>query len=334
MPNQLLFFSAAVLSAVSIIIVVSFGLVWWFISQPTFSHNTYSKKTVDVQRLRQTIQVLSEDYNPRNYQNVTNLNKSAAYIKDHFEKAGASSISYQRYSIQGNEYVNVIAIFGSNNKERLIIGAHYDSFGNTPGADDNASGVAGLIELAYLFGKYPVSESVELVAYTLEEPPFFGTQFMGSAHHAKTLVEQEISVSLMICLEMIGYYTDQPGSQGFPYKILRLFYPDRGDFLAVVGRLDQRRYIKQIKGFMKGSTDLPIYSISVPSAVPGIDFSDHRNYWHHNLPAVMITDTAFYRNKAYHETGDTIDRLNFKKMAQAVISVYEAVYNFQEANRR
>ena len=148
---------------------------------------------------------------------------------------------------------------------------------------------------------------------------------MGGAHHARWLHERNVKVKCMIALEMIGYFSSEPGSQQYPSPALKLFYPNRGNFIAVVGRLDQRKIVKKIKGLMKGAADMPVYSINAPLAVAGIDFSDHRNYWVYGHDAIMITDTAFYRNRLYHEPGDTADRLNYDSMGKVVIQVFEAI---------
>jgi hypothetical protein len=129
----------------------------------------------------------------------------------------------------------------------------------------------------------------------------------------------------MIALEMIGYFSSVPGSQLYPVPALKIFYPNTGNFIAIVGRLDQRKIVKRIKGLMKGATDLPVYSVNAPTIVSGIDFSDHRNYWKYGYDAVMITDTAFFRNQEYHEPGDTAERLNYELMGKAVIQVFEAI---------
>ncbi len=316
-------------TVVAILVVIVVG-AWLVLTQPTFSKNVRSTKSVDVDRLQQHVRKFSEEFSPRDYQHVDNLNRCAAYIAQQFSRAGATAVKVQEFTASGRQYSNVRALFGEHKvgTERLIVGAHYDAVENTPGADDNASGVAGLLELATLLGQYPLPGTVELVAYSLEEPPFFATRQMGSAHHAEALAEEETPVSLMISLEMIGYYNDQPGSQDYPMSLLRLFYPGKGNFLAVVGRLDQRQVAKAIKGSMKGTTDLPIYSISAPTMIPGIDFSDHRNYWEYGHAAVMVTDTAFYRNQEYHGRGDTVDRLDYQRMGQAVVAVYEALNRY------
>ena len=225
----------------------------------------------------------------------------------------------------GKTYQNVIGFFGNPTGERIVIGAQYDARSKTPGADDNASGIAGLIELAYLIGRQDLRTGIELVAYSLEEPPFFGTEDMGSAHHARRLHEQKVAVKCMIALEMIGYFSSEPGSQSYPMPILKIFYPSKGDFIAIIGRLDQRGIVKKIKNFMQGTTDMPVYSVNAPTFVSGIDFSDHRNYWKYDYEAVMITDTAFYRNPHYHKPGDIAESLNYELMGKIVIQVFEAV---------
>lgn len=316
------------------LLMIPMVITWMVLTQPTFIKNTRSGKHVDEHKLQKHVRMLSEQYAPRDYTHVDDLNRCAAYIWEHFKQAGATSTHFQAFSKFGREYKNVIAFFGGSRQKRIVIGAHYDAIAITPGADDNASGIAGLIELAYLFGKHPIPGAIELVAYTLEEPPFFGTNDMGSAHHAEQLAEQGISITLMITLEMIGCFTDQEGSQNFPMPVLNWFYPNKGNFIAVVGRLDQRRLTKRFKGAMKGATDLPVYSINAPPAIPGIDFSDHRNYWNYGFHAIMVTDTAFYRNTAYHGVDDTADRLDFVRMAQVVVGVYEAVKRTCEDERK
>lgn len=306
------------------LLIIPIFSTWILVAQPTFTKNSSSHLTLDSSKLRAHVLKLSKDYFPRSHTNAKNLDRCAEYILAHFKEAGADT-SLQEFMVLGKKYQNVIGFFGDKTGERIVIGAHYDARINTPGADDNASGISGLIELAYLIGKEKLNTGIEFVAYTLEEPPFFGTENMGSAHHAKLLHDQKVKIKCMIALEMIGYFSNAPGSQSYPMPALKIFYPSKGNFIAIVGRLDQRKLVKRIKGLMKGATDLPVYSVNAPLIVPGIDFSDHRNYWKYGYDAVMITDTAFYRNQEYHEPGDTAERLNFELMAQAVIQVFEAI---------
>jgi Zn-dependent M28 family amino/carboxypeptidase len=203
-----------------------------------------------------------------------------------------------------------------------VIGAHYDSHGGTPGADDNASGIAGLLELAHLLGRSAPGRPVELVAYTLEEPPHFRSPHMGSVWHARALKAEGRDVELMLSLEMIGYFSDSPGSQAYPLAAMKLAYPDRGNFIALVGQFGDFGLSRSVKAAMSGATDLPVYSLNAPAFVQGVDFSDHRSYWAQGYPALMVTDTAFMRNRNYHRVGDTFDKLDYKRMAMVVQSVY------------
>src|SRR4030095_13156360 len=167
---------------------------------------------------------------------------------------------------------NVICSWGQESNQRIVVGAHYDSYHEYPAADDNASGVAGLIELARLLSAARLPVQVDLVAYTLEEPPYFGTPQMGSVVHAQSLRKEGISVKAMLSLEMIGYFSDAPDSQSFPVSMLRAFYPSQGNFIAVVGSLGESGLVRRVKRAMIGVSPLPVYSINAPRSVPGVDF--------------------------------------------------------------
>jgi hypothetical protein len=306
------------------LLIIPIFFTWILVAQPTFTKNSPSHLSLESSRLKAHVLKLSKDYFPRSHTNTKNLDRCADYILAHFEKAGADT-SIQEFTVLGKKYQNVIGFFGDKTGERIVIGAHYDAYIDRPGADDNARGVSGLIELAYLIGKEKINTGIEFVAYTLEESPFFGTQDMGSAHHARLLHDRKVRVKCMIALEMIGYFSSEPGSQLYPIPVLKIFYPNKGNFIAIVGRLDERKIVKKIKGLMKGATDLPVYSVNAPLIIAGIDFSDHRNYWKYGNDAVMITDTAYYRNQEYHEPGDTAERLNYELMGKVVIQVLEAI---------
>jgi hypothetical protein len=298
--------------------------IGFVLAQPSCRRNPPSAFTVDPARLRTHVDALAIEFHPRNWHHPDNLERCADYIARHFAEAGAA-IEFQTFQVAGQTYRNVIGRFGGRPDGRLIVGAHYDACGDTPGADDNASGVAVLIELAGLLGRQPPAPTVELVAYTLEEPPFFATEHMGSAVHAARLAAEPTGLRGVIVLEMVGFFSDRRGSQSYPLPLLHLLYPSRGNFIGVVGRWDQGPWIKTVKAGMQDRTPLPVYSIRAPQAVPGIDLSDHRNYWPHGIPAVMVTDTAFFRNPAYHTAGDTPERLDYVRMAQVAVAVFEAL---------
>lgn len=299
-------------------------LCFWITQPLIFSPKIENSTKVDSEKLRIHVEKISNEFYPRSQANLVNLNKTADYIKSEFEKSGGK-VSEQNYRVEGREFRNIISLFGNEMNERIIIGAHYDSCGDTVGADDNASGVAGLIELANLLGKEDLPIQTELIAYTLEEPPFFATTGMGSHVHAKSLKENEVKVRLMISLEMIGYFSDEPNSQEFPVSILKLLYPTKGNFISIVGNFTNILTVRNIKSAMQSTSDLLVYSTNVPTLIPGVDFSDHRNYWIFGYEAIMITDTAFYRNKNYHTTADTPEKLDYVRMAKVVEGVYKYI---------
>jgi peptidase M28-like protein len=310
--------AAAVLLIVALCIYMTQPLIW--------IANVSSPISVDPARLETHVRALSESFGPRDESHPENLDRCAAYIRREFESAHAR-VSEQPFTVYGKTYRNIIANFGPETKEVVVVGAHYDTDGPLPGADDNASGVAGLLELARLLGAAQLPVRVELVAYTLEELPFFRSEQMGSAMHAKALKREGAVVRVMFSLEMIGYFSDAPDSQHFPISALSLFYPSEGNFISVIGKMGAGTLVRKIKRAMAEATSLPVYSINAPRLIPGVDFSDHLSYWREGYPAVMITDTAFYRNGNYHTMWDTAERLDYQRMSQVVEGVYAAVIN-------
>jgi Zn-dependent M28 family amino/carboxypeptidase len=279
---------------------------------------------VDTQALEAHVRTLSENYHPRSHENRTKLDAAADYVHAQLAKSGAKVIE-QVYQADDIKARNISVNFGPATGERLVIGAHYDSHYHTPGADDNASGVAGLIELARLLAKAELKRPVELVAYTLEEPPYFRTDEMGSAQHARALKARDVPVRLMVSIEMIGYYSDEDNSQTYPLAALKAIYPTRGDFIGVVGRFDDMSDVRRVKAAMRGASSLPVVSMNAPALLKGVDFSDHLNYWAEGYPALLITDTSFFRNHHYHELTDVSSTLDFPRMAQAVQGIYAAI---------
>lgn len=303
---------------------------WAWVTQPLLPSRMQERNAIAVKpaRLEAHVRMLSDTFSPRDAHHPENLDRVAAYIRHEFTRA-QGRVSEQPYQVTGITYRNVIARFGPDSPERIVVGAHYDTAGEQPGADDNASGVAGLIELASVLGNVSLPVCVELVAYTLEESAF-RTEHMGSAVHAQSLRQNGVAVRVMFSLEMIGYFTDTPQSQRFPLPGLTLFYPTRGNFIAVIGKLDQGLVVRQVKQAMRSAAVLPVYAMTAPRWVRGIDFSDHRNYWDAGYDAVMITDTAFYRNANYHTVRDTPETLDYERMAMVVQEIYAAVLAFAQ----
>lgn len=317
-PLLILWTTRLVLSLAAILL-----FVWLLLARPAFiaqkqPHN--GTRQVDQTLLRRYVKALSVDYVPRDYTHPDQLDAAAGYIKTQFKKMGLN-VEEQKFRVGGNEYQNLTVEFGPHSGTKIIVGAHYDAAGPYPGADDNASGVAALLELARLLRNQPLAKNITLVAYTLEELTPYGLDTMGSYRHAARERNNKSEIELMIALEMLGYYTDRPDSQSYPLKLLHLFYPQRGNFIAVVDQLFSA-WGRKIKIAMSRTADIPVYSINAPRFIRGVDFSDHRNYWEQGYPAVMITDTAFYRNLTYHTQADTFDRLNYQKMAEVVYGLY------------
>jgi len=284
----------------------------------------------DKTRILKDLKFLVKSPIARYDEHVERLNECAKYIFDEFKKL-TEDVEEQKYLVGGKEYKNVICSFGPKDADRIIVGAHYDVCENQPGADDNASGVAGMLEVARMLKSQSSSLKcrVDFVAYTLEEPPNFRTANMGSAVHAKMLFDNHIKVKRMICLEMIGYYSDKRGSQEYPIGLMRLFYPEKANYIAVVGKIGQGKSIRKTRKAMRENSEIKVCSINSPAFVPGIDFSDHLNYWKYGYSAVMITDTAFYRNANYHEKTDTLETLNIDKMAEVVKGVFASIVGMQ-----
>jgi len=304
--------------------VITLG-AWFLLARPVLGSIKPGAPlpAVSADNLRRHVEDVVGHY-PRNYVSIENLDAVTGYVADGMRSCGAR-VSFQDYTADGLSYRNVVGMFGPDTGGRVVVGAHYDGAYDTPGADDNASGVAGLLELARLFGENPPPFPVELVAWTLEEPPYFATPEMGSAMHAKIRAEEGADIRLVVALETIGVFKDGDGSQDYPTPLLRLYYPSQGDFIAVVGITSQGGTVARVKKLMRGATDLPVHAIAAPTFIPGIDFSDHRSYWEYGYDAVMVTDTAFYRNKHYHTALDTPDRLDYGRMAKVVEGIYAVV---------
>jgi Zn-dependent M28 family amino/carboxypeptidase len=260
----------------------------------------------------------------RNYRNIEELNKIANYIFNDFKKY-SDSVYFQEYKINDKTYKNVICTFGNENQKTIVIGAHYDVCGDQEGADDNASGVIGLLELAKQFKGQKLNNRIELVAYTLEEPPYFRTQNMGSFVHAKSLKDNNRNVFGMVSLEMIGYFDEAKHSQDYPIGIMSWFYGNKGNYITLVNKFGKGKFARQFSKNYINTKVILTKKLAAPKSLPGIDFSDHLNYWNFGFSALMLTDTSFYRNKNYHEKTDTMGTLNINKMAKVIDGVFQTI---------
>ena len=311
--------------------VVPYLGVFWFLRNPVLPPaKTDALPRADSGRLEADVRYLADLVPSRTGQNLVGLNKAAAFVETAFAQTGCR-LEAQKFEVDGAEYKNITCSFGPEAAPRVVIGAHYDVAGDAnPGADDNASGVAGLLELARLIDASTprLTHRLDLVAFTLEEPPYFQTEEMGSYVYARQLHEDRVPLRLMVSIEMIGYFSDRPGSQSYPMVLLDLFYPDTANFIGVVGLAAERSLVARVKELMTVTPDLPVYSINAPAFVPGVDFSDQWSFWQFGFPAVMVTDTAYLRNPNYHRPTDTPGTLDYRRMARTVEGLYRVAVDF------
>ena len=295
-------------------------------TNPVGETNVAVEGRADPARLERDVRALTGLEGFRCFENPGDLEGAAQWTKNALMASGLP-VEEQTFGVGAESFRYFVAHYGEEEAPVLVVGAHYDVCGEQPGADDNASGVAGLLELARMIARHQpeVRHRIELALWPLEEPPNFRTPGMGSAIHANSLALRGADVRGMISLEMIGFFSDEKGSQSFPAPGMSLLYTSRGDGIVVVGNSSSWWFTRRVKKRMAGSTELTVRSINAPSIVPGIDFSDHLNFWNQGWKAVMVTDTAFYRNPHYHKPTDTPDTLDYERMAQVVTGVYAAI---------
>ncbi len=261
----------------------------------------------------------------RNFWHYGELEASFFYINNVLEDSGYE-VSVQEYTIEGKTFKNIVAeISGASiSEEIVIVGAHYDSAFGTPGANDNASGVAALLDIARFLAKEKPSRTVRFVFFANEEPPFFHTSTMGSRIYAARSRERGERIVAMLSLETIGYYSDELNSQHYPFPF-GLLYPDTGNFIGFVGNTSSRRLLRQAIGSFRSQTAFPSEGIAAPGWIPGIDWSDQWSFWEEGYPAIMITDTAPFRFEYYHTPEDTPDKIDFDKLSRIVSGLLRVV---------
>jgi len=321
------FFRLLLAAVITLIIckVTTFG--WRFWSKPLSFAAGQNKDIAD--KLKLHVYKLSNEIGDININNIKRLNAAADYISKQLASFGYE-IELQPYKVRGITVNNIIATKkGNKYPDRfIIVGAHYDNYFN-PGADDNASGVAGLLELARLVSKDDANDSIRFVAFVNEEPPFFKTKNMGSRVYAKAARLKNEDIKGVVILEMIGYYSNDYFSQRYP-PLFGLFYPNQGSFVGILGNFNSWQLLKKIVSGFKNKTQLPFESVVTFSFIGGIDFSDNGSFWEEGYPAVMVTDTAVYRNENYHRQSDTYNTLHYGAMAEVVRILGLALNNLDD----
>jgi hypothetical protein len=275
--------------------------------------------------LERDVRLLAGEIGDRSHAREGGLRRGADAIEQALSRAGYE-VARQRYDVDGGAAENLeVHVDGTARAgEVVVVGAHYDSLAGTGGADDNASGVAAVLALARAFATARPERTLRFVAFADEEPPYFQTPAMGSVVYARLCRERAEHVTAMLSLESIGYYSDRPGSQRYPFPF-GLFYPTTGDFVGFVGNTSSRALVHQTLGAFRDRTRFPSEGVAAPAALPGVGWSDHWAFWQEGYPAVMVTDTAPFRNPHYHTTRDTPERLSYGAFARVVAGLEHVV---------
>jgi Zn-dependent M28 family amino/carboxypeptidase len=281
------------------------------------------------ERLRLHVDRLAGLIGPRHLGKPKSFEAAATYVERELAKHG-DAVVREAYAIDDHEVANYyVERRGTTKPEQIvIIGAHYDTVSTTPGADDNASAVAVLLEVLGLLRDCKPNKTIRFISFACEEPPYFWTNSMGSQVHALNCRKRNEQITAMFCLEMLGYYSDEPNSQKLPDGIPRWLgwaFPKRGNFLASVGNLKSIKAVWDFRrGFKRGSK-LPLFSIALPEMIQSIRLSDNSSFWDQGYPALMITDTSFLRNPHYHQPSDLPETLDYDRMAQATRGIASAM---------
>jgi Zn-dependent M28 family amino/carboxypeptidase len=268
---------------------------------------------------------LAGDIGERNVWRPAALEQAARYVEAALGEQG-DTVAGQEFTAQGVRVRNLeMERRGTaGGSEIVVVGAHYDTVLGSPGADDNGSGVAALLELARLLRGRPLRRTLRLVAFVNEEAPFFQTDEMGSLRHARRCRERDENVVAMLSLETIGYYSDVPHSQSYPAG-LGLVYPHTGNFIGIVGDLRSHTLVQRVGAAFRKGTSVPCETAAVPGFIPGVGWSDHWAFWQQGYRAAMVTDTAPFRYPAYHTADDTPDKLDYERTARVVAALADVV---------
>lgn len=269
------------------------------------------------EEIRRDVRVLAGEIGHRDVEHPELLARAAEYVEAQFRAAGLEPRRHP-YEVGGQTVYNIDAEVKGRSDEVVVVGAHYDSVRGTVGANDNGSGVAGMLALARRMAAGPTPKrTLRLVAFVNEEPPYFQTEQMGSLVYARACKARGDRITAMISLETIGYYSDEKGSQHYP-KPLNLFYPSQGNFIAFVGNSGSGALVRRVVGRFRKDAAFPSEGAAVPGFIRGVGWSDQWSFWKCGYSGVMVTDTAPFRYPYYHSTGDTPDRIDYERTARVV----------------
>ncbi len=316
------------LVATALILAVPVVAAWWFAHMPGDSHQGALPPLSSLEKVTRVaaqahVEKLAGEIGTRSVYRPAQLAAAADYIARCFQALGLQ-VEEQTYEVEGVIVRNLeVTLPGTEvPQEILVVGAHYDTYFGTPGADDNASGVAGLLELARLLRQVELKRTVRLVAFVNEEPPHFHNEDMGSLRYALRCKEKGEEIVGMLALEMLGYYVDEPGVQKYPPGLDRM-YPEAGNFIGFVGNLQSGGLVKRTIKAFRESTAFPSEGLVGPAFINGV--SDNWSFWQAGYPALMVTDTAFFRNANYHQPTDTPATLDYARLARVVVGLARTI---------
>ncbi|HEY6070559.1 MAG TPA: M28 family peptidase [Chthoniobacterales bacterium] len=318
------------LLAFGLVIAIGIALVWWSQGTPMPKKDVTTAAPLSPdeitlrEELRADVQTLAGDIGERNMFRYTRLNRAADFIENSLSEAGLKP-RRQTYDLNGQACHNIEIEIPGKRSEIVVVGAHYDSVPDCPGANDNGSGVAAMLALARRFAGKTQSCTLRFVAFVNEEPPYFLSSQMGSFVYAQRCKERGDQIVAMISLETIGYFSDAPNSQSYPAPGFGAFYPRTGNFIGFVANVNSRALLQRTMSIFRAQKKIPSQGAALPGFVPGASWSDHWSFWKQGYPAIMITDTAPFRYPHYHLPTDTPDKLDYDRFALVVSGMEKVI---------
>jgi peptidase M28-like protein len=283
--------------------------------------------------LKRHVEMLAGEIGERHLLEPAQLSAAAEYLRADLSASGYE-VHRQAFQVNSQECYNLeVELPGTARPDEIVIvGGHYDSAVGTPGANDNASGTAAVLALARSFAGQRLGRTLRFVFFVNEEPPYFQTSSMGSVVYARRCREWGENVTAMLSLETIGCYSDEPDSQHYPFPF-GLLFPSTADFVGFVGNLSSRSLTRRVVSSFRNQTRFPSEGVNPPEFIPGVGWSDHWSFWQEGYPAVMVTDTALYRYDLYHTEDDTVDKIDFGRMARVVVGLEHVIDDLATAGR-
>lgn len=332
-PEIKLFSKAASIRLALLAIILIILITWGWLATIQMPGESYTDKLLPLttqeivlrNALQRHVEQLADNIGERNYSLYRKLAASANFLESSLAASGYE-VQRQGYEIDGKTYYNLeVEISGADKADEIvIIGGHYDSVYGSPGANDNGTGAAAVLELAKAFAGKKTSRTLRFVEFVNEEPPFFQTPDMGSLVYAKRCKDRSEKVVAMLSLETMGYYSDEIGSQKYPWP-LGLIYPLQGNFIAFVGNVDSGKLVRDVVASFRQKAKFPSQGAALPGAITGVGWSDHWAFWQQGYPGLMVTDTAPFRYPHYHTREDTPDKINYDRMARVVAGLQSAI---------